>query len=212
MKVKYLGHSAFLIGDLLIDPFMTGNPNCREKAKDIKCRVVCVTHDHPDHLGDAFEIAKRNKAVFVAIHELAELAASKGIKSEGMNIGGCITVGGWKIKMVEALHSAGMGHPAGFVLENVKLGKTIYHAGDTGLFSDMKLIRRERIDIAMLPIGDRYTMGIKEAVKAAALLKPKVAVPMHYNTFPVIQANPEDFKKKCAVKVKIFKSGEEQDL
>jgi len=209
MKIKYFGHSAFLVDDLLIDPFIQGNPHCTSKVEDIKCKVICVTHDHLDHLGNAFEIAKNNDATIVAIHEIAELAASKGLKALGMNIGGTVHIEHWTIKMVNALHSSDIGHPAGFILKHRKVNKTIYHAGDTGLFSDMKLIGEEGIDIAMLPIGDRYTMGIREALKAVELIKPKIAIPIHYNTFPMIPANPAEFKCPQAM---VFGFNEEKDV
>ncbi|MCD6367604.1 MAG: metal-dependent hydrolase [Candidatus Aenigmarchaeota archaeon] len=212
MKVKYLGHSCFLIEDLLIDPFISGNPKATVRPEEIKCKIICVTHDHSDHLGDAFEIARANDAVIVAIHEVAVLAQSKGLKAEGMNIGGSIEIGDWKIKMVEAKHSSDKGHPAGFILFNKKFNKTIYHAGDTGLFGDMKLIGDEGIDIALLPIGDRYTMGVDDAVKAVNLIRPKIAVPMHYGTFPVLTGTPDDFKEKSPVRTEIFEIGEEKDL
>ncbi len=212
MKFKYFGHSAFLIDELLIDPFLTGNPNCSTLPGEVKCNIVCITHDHSDHQGDAFEIAGNNDATIVAIHEIAQAAASQGLESIGMNIGGWVSVGEWRIKMVEALHSSGMGHPCGFLLKKQGTGKTIYYAGDTGLFGDMKLIGDEGIDIAMLPIGDRYTMGIRDAVKAVDLIKPGLAVPMHYGTFPAVAVDPEEFKRQCPVEVEIFQLGEEKDL
>lgn len=212
MKVKYLGHSSFLIENLLIDPFISGNPKANINPDDIRCDIICITHDHSDHLGDAFEIARRNNATIVAIHEVAVLAQKKGLKAEGMNIGGTIEIGEWTIKMVNAQHSSNLGHPAGFILKNKESGKTIYHAGDTGLFGDMKLIGEEGIDIAMLPIGDRYTMGVNDAVKATEFIKPKIVIPMHYGTFPVLVGKPEDLKRLCPVKVEIFKIGEERDL
>ena len=212
MIVRYLGHSAFLIEDLLLDPFLNGNPKCKTTPGEVNCNIICLTHDHDDHIGDAFEIGKRNNAVIVAIHEIAKYAASEGLRTEGMNIGGTITVGDWHIKMVEAQHSSNLGHPAGFILKHRKFGRTIYHAGDTGLFSDMRLIGDEGIDIAMLPIGDRYTMGIKDALRAVDLIRPELVIPMHYGSFPAISVNPEDFKQDCPVEVEIFKPGEEKDL
>jgi len=212
MKIKYFGHSAFLIEDLLTDPFLSGNPKCRTTPDEVSCNIICLTHDHDDHLGDTFEIGKRNNSVIVAIHEIAKYAASKGLRTEGMNIGGTIIVDDWYIKMVEALHSSNMGHPAGFILKHREFNKTIYHAGDTGLFSDMRLIGDEGIDIAMLPIGDRYTMGIKDALRAVDLIRPELVIPMHYGTFPAISVNPGEFKQDCPVKVEIFKPGEEKDL
>ena len=139
-------------------------------------------------------------------------STKQGIKSEGMNIGGEISIGAWRIKMVPAFHSCSRGNPVGFVLKNTEHGRTIYHAGDTALFSDMKLIGNEDIDVALLPIGGRYTMGIEDAVKAVELLNPHVVIPMHYNTFPAIRANAEEFKKKCASKVVILNPGEELEI
>lgn len=212
MKIKYFGHSCFLIENLLIDPFLEGNPHVDLDLDEVKCDIICITHDHPDHLGEAFELAERNDATIVAIHEIGELASSKGLKSEGMNIGGKIEIKNWEIKMVQALHSSDMGSPAGFVLKNKKLGKTIYHAGDTGLFGDMEFIGQEGIDIAILPVGDRYTMGAEDAVKAVELIKPKVVIPMHYGTFPVIKSDPKEFKEKSPIRVEIFEPEEEKDL
>ncbi len=212
MKIKYFGHSAFLINNLLIDPYIRENPMCNEKIEDIKCDIICVTHDHGDHLGDAFDIARENDATIVAIHELAVEASKGGLKTEGMNIGGKIKIGDWSIKMVNALHSSNLGHPAGFVLKNLRENKTIYHAGDTGLFGDMKLVGDEGIDVAMIPIGDRYTMGVEEAVTAVELLRPRIVIPMHYNTFPLIKADPTKLKEKVSVKVVIMNPGDEIEV
>ena len=212
MKIKYFGHSCFLIENLLVDPFIINNPHLEMELDSVKCDIVCVTHDHADHLGDAFQIAEQNNATIVAIHEISELASSKGLKSEGMNIGGRIRIGDWDIKMVDALHSSGIGHPAGFILKNTKEGKTIYHAGDTGLFGDMSLIGDAGIDIAILPVGDRYTMGTEDAIKAVELIKPRIVVPMHYGTFPVINSSPEEFEKKCPIRVEVFDIEEEKNL
>ena len=212
MKVQYLGHAGFLLEDLLIDPFINGNPSCPIKCEDIKCQIICVTHDHPDHLGDTVEIAKQNNATVVTIFELASQLESEGVKTVGMNIGGTVTVGDWKIKMVEAKHSCVLGSPAGFILENVRLGKKFYHAGDTSLFSDMRLIGEVGIDVAFLPIGDHFTMGIADAVRAVEFVQPKLAVPMHYNTFPMIAANPEKFKSATTTSVEIFIGGEIKEL
>lgn len=210
MKIKYFGHAAFLVDDLLIDPFIKDNPHTDVNPADIKCNIICITHKHFDHDADALEIAKTNNASVVAIHEIAEAMRPEYAKVEGMNIGGWIKLGDWEIKMVEATHSSEIGHPSGFILR--KDSRTIYHAGDTGLFGDMKLIGDEGIDIAMLPIGDRYTMSIKDAVKAVDLIKPKLAIPMHYDTFPVIKAVPEEFKKQCPVDTEVFQFNEEKDL
>ena len=212
MKITYYGHSAFLVEDLLIDPYLSDSPLTDIQPEDIKCKIVCITHHHPDHIGDAFKIAEANDACIVAIHEISVEAGDKKLKTEGMNIGGSIDLGDWNIKMVLASHSSESGHPAAFVLKNKKHKQTIYHAGDTGLFGDMKLIGEIGIDIAMLPIGGRYTMDIDDALQAAEMIKPKAVIPMHYDTFPIIKANPEDFKKKYPRTTEIFKFNETKDL
>lgn len=212
MRIRYFGRSAFLIEDLLIDPYISGNRSCEIAPEDISCRIVCVTHSHPDHLGDAFEIAKRNDAVLVAIFEIAEKAEETGVRTEPMNIGGEISIGDWQIKMVEAVHSADMGSPTGFILKNRKAGRTFYHAGDTGLFAGMSLIGGEDIDIAMLPIGGRYTMGIDDALRAVHLIKPKMVIPMHYDAPTGLNIDPQEFKRKCMKPVEIFRFNEEKEI
>ncbi|OQX00878.1 metal-dependent hydrolase, partial [Candidatus Parcubacteria bacterium A4] len=193
MEVKYFGHAAFLIEDLLIDPFLKSNPLFKENPENIKCKIICITHDN--HLGDAFDIARVNDATIVSIWQIANIAISNGLKVEAMNIGGWLKIGNWKIKMTEALHSTSSGHAVGFILKNMDFDTTVYHAGDTGLFSDMKLIGEEGIDIAMLPIGDRYTMGVKDALRAVTFIKPKIVIPMHYNTYPIIEVDPDNFSE-----------------
>jgi len=206
MEIQYLGHSSFLIGDLLIDPFSEGELFFKDEQEDAKCKIICISHD--THLEEVFELARINDAVIVAVEQIAKIALTNGLKSEEMNIGGWIRIRNWKIKMVEAVHSSGTGHSVGFILEDMDSNTKIYHSGNTGLFGDMKLIGEEDIDIAMLPIGDRYTMGIKDALRAVDFIKPKVVVPMHYNTFPAIGADPEGFAKMCHAKVEIFNIGE----
>ncbi len=193
MKITWLGHAAFLIDDLIIDPFINGNPSSPVKANEIKCKYVCVTHDHSDHLGDAVEIAKKNNATFISIFELASDVSEKGVKTVGMNIGGPANVGEWEIRLVPATHSSTKGSPIGFVLK--KDGKTIYHAGDTGLFMDMMLIGEYKLDLALVPIGGYYVMDTEQALESVKLLKPHSVIPMHYNTWPVIKADPQKFKK-----------------
>ncbi|MEM0214407.1 MAG: metal-dependent hydrolase [Archaeoglobaceae archaeon] len=222
MKIVWLGHSAFLIDGskkVLIDPFITGNPKAPVSAEEIVADVILVTHGHGDHLGDTVEIAKRNKALVICIHELSRILAKRDIETMGMNIGGSAYSSGVRITMVPALHSADFedergeiissGSPVGFVvdMDDVK----VYHTGDTGLFSDMKLIGElYEPDVMLVPIGDFYTMGIKEAVKAVELVKPKVAIPMHYGTFPLIDTDPMEFKRLAEkfCKVVVLKPGE----
>jgi L-ascorbate metabolism protein UlaG (beta-lactamase superfamily) len=204
MKARWLSHSAWLIegeNSVVIDPFLSGNPKAVVKADEVDCEIVVVTHGHGDHFGDALSIAKRNRATLCAMYEIAAYAASKGVKAEEMNKGGSVQVGKTTVRLVEAVHSGdwidgqGVNHSfgtaAGVVIHS---GKTVYHAGDTALFSDMKLIgERYKPDLALLPIGDRYTMGPKDAGLAAAIIGAPITVPMHYQTFPAIPGDPQEF-------------------
>ena len=213
LDITYLGHSAVRIKGaktVFIDPFLSGNPKAALAPEKIaSADVVVVTHDHGDHLGDAFAIAKRTGAVLVAMHETAVEAGSLGLTSEGMNIGGTVEARGVKVHMVPALHSAGKGNAAGVVVEID--GKRIYHAGDTGLTYDLKLVGEFfHPDLSFIPIGDRYTMGPVSAAKAVEFIKTKKVVPVHYGTFPLIAADPEEFKRLvgAAAEVLILKPGE----
>lgn len=217
MEIVYCGHSAFFIKGskkVFIDPFLSGNPSATISPQDIKeCDVVIATHDHPDHLGDAFDICKNTGATFVSQHELAVQAQEMGLKAEGMNIGGTISVNGVKIHMTHALHTTKTGHPTGVIV--TMDGHAIYHAGDTGLFFDMKLIgEMYKPEVALLPIGDRYTMGLTEALKAVEFIEPTYVIPMHYGTFPIIETDPEEFKNRVGelAKVIILKPGEKFEL
>lgn len=207
MKISYHGHSVVLIESadgtrIIIDPFITGNSLTDLVAEDVSVDYILITHGHNDHVGDMIEIGKRCGATIVAVPEITHFAEKQGIKNtHGMNIGGAYEFPFGRVKMVFAQHSSGyelgdemlyMGEPAGFVLTID--GKTIYHAGDTAYFSDLGLVKEEAIiDVAFLPIGDNFTMGPKDAVKASARIGAKRVVPIHYNTFPVIQQNGEAF-------------------
>ena len=207
MKLTYLSHSCFLVETsahrLLIDPFLTGNPLAQTKAEEVACDFILVSHGHEDHLGDTVAIAKRTGATVIANFEVAMTCAQRGAQQvHPMNPGG-----GWefpfgRVKMTLAHHSSSnsnpeggflyMGNPCGLLIKAE--GQTIYHAGDTALFSDMKLIGQlDRIDVALLPIGDNFTMGIDDAVIAAGFLKADLSLPMHYNTFDLIKADPQLF-------------------
>ena len=211
MKIKYFGHSCFLVDDLLFDPFISGNPLAKNVDIDkIKCKFICITHDHSDHILDVERIAKNNNAMIVAIQEVAIFFADKGFRTEGMNIGGNIFLDNWSIFMTPALHSSNLGVPAGFVVK--KSGFCLYHAGDTSFFSDMKLIKEFNLDVAFLPIGDRYTMGPLQAKKSAELLCANWTIPMHFNTFPLIEQDPKIFKEMCSVPIKVLDVNEEFDL
>ncbi|MBS1492995.1 MAG: metal-dependent hydrolase [Bacteroidetes bacterium] len=203
-KIIFHGHSFLEIKTgnhtILIDPFISGNPKCDVKPDDVKCDYIILSHGHGDHFGDCIALAEKNNATIIATAELADYVGEK-VKSHGMNLGGGYNFDFGRVKLTLAHHSSSTpdgkyaGDPAGIIL-SVE-GKCIYHAGDTALFYDMKLIgETNNIDIAFLPIGDNYTMGIDDAVKAAEYLNPKMIVPIHYNTFPVITIDENDFKRK----------------
>jgi L-ascorbate metabolism protein UlaG (beta-lactamase superfamily) len=205
VKLKYHGHSVFEISsgkhNVVIDPFFNGNTHAKIKPSEVKADFIILTHAHGDHLGDTFEIAKKNDSTVIAVNELANYVSEKGCKAHNMHIGGGFDFPFGRVKFTIAHHGSSspdgryMGEPAGVVVTID--GKNIYHAGDTGLFLDMKLIGEiTALDAALLPIGDNFTMGIDDAVKAVEFLNPKVAIPMHYNTFGVIKADPLEFKRK----------------
>lgn len=222
MKLKYFGHSAFQVTAdsntvILIDPYLDGNPNSPIKSKDVKADYIILSHAHSDHLGDSFKIADKEKTRFICVNELANYCISKGFKAHNMHIGGGFNFNFGRVKFTIAHHGSMTpdntyaGEPAGIILSVDN--KNIYHAGDTGLFYDMKLIgEMNSIDYMLLPIGDNFTMGITDAVKAVEFVQPKIAIPMHYNTFQVIRADPSDFKdkvEKAGFKCRIMDYGEE---
>lgn len=222
MKVTFLGHAGFLIegsARIVIDPFLTGNPVANIQPGNVKADLVLVSHGHGDHLGDAVSIARQSGGTVVSVFELAGYCARHGAQSHGMHIGGSHTFGGVKVKLTPAWHGTGfgdgpmeyLGTPCGFVIQMD--GKNIYHAGDTGLFGDMELIGRlHPIDLALLPIGDNFTMGPEDALEAVKMLKPKMVIPMHYNTWPLIEQDPQKFKSAVesatASKVAVITPGE----
>lgn len=222
VKFSYYGHSAFLLDDgkykVLVDPFITGNPKATVKAENVKCDFVLVSHAHGDHLGNAPEIAYNNGAAIVTTPEVVSEAESIGrLACHPMNLGGSLDLPFGRVRMTPALHSAGVpgGIACGFVV-NIG-GLNIYYAGDTALFSDMQLIgQRDKIDYAVLPIGDNYTMGIEEAAQAAKLLGAKKIIPVHYNTWPVIEQDAQEFKvlaeKETQAEVLIVEPGETLEL
>lgn len=208
MIVKYHGHSCIQLTEgsnsIIIDPYLTGNPAAVTKPEDVKVQYVLLTHAHGDHTADAEAIARANDATIVATFELASYYSWKGLKTVGMNIGGSFDLGFAKVKLVHAFHSSSMiveegnivymGMPGGFVIHWDDT--TLLHAGDTGLFGDMKMIgERHNIDLAFLPIGDFYTMGPEDALVAAEWLRTKAVIPVHYNTYPNITQDAGQFSK-----------------
>jgi len=205
MRLTYFGHSAFRleIGDrrLLFDPYLRENPHGAIEPASVPCHYILCSHAHADHLGDALELARLHQATIVAPYELAEHLAAAGAATIDLMPGGGVNLPWGRIEMTPAIHSSALelgdgltrslGVAAGFVVRAD--GRALYHAGDTALFSDMRLIGRHGLDVALLPIGDFYTMGPVDAVEALHLLRPRLAIPMHYNSNEKIRVDPHAF-------------------
>ncbi|MCR8630976.1 metal-dependent hydrolase [Paenibacillus radicis (ex Xue et al. 2023)] len=229
MKIIYHGHSAVQIEtngkSLIIDPFLSGNKLAVMKPEDIKTDAVLLTHAHIDHILDAAPIAQANNIPVVSNVELAAYMSWKGVETIGMNIGGTVDLGFAQAKMIHALHSSGIvdeenktilygGMAAGFIIRAE--GKTLLHTGDTGLSRDMKLIgNREKIDVAFVPIGGHYTMGPEDALQAAKWYRAKLVIPVHYNSFPIINQDAKAFVKQLeaeGISGKVMVPGDEIEI
>jgi L-ascorbate metabolism protein UlaG (beta-lactamase superfamily) len=214
VTLTWLGHSTFLLTTatnkrILIDPWVMGNPACPDDMKDVgDLDAILITHAHFDHIGDAVEIGKATDATIVAIAETCRWLESKGLENLiDMNKGGTVEVAGVRGHMTHAVHSCGItdgdqviygGEAAGWVIE-LEDGFKLYHAGDTAVFSDMALIGKLlEPDVALLPIGDHYTMGPRSAAEAVRMVGSKTVVPMHFGTFPILVGTPDDLRKEAA--------------
>ena len=207
IKLTWFGHACFLIetagSRLLTDPFLDENPLSPVKAQEVDCDFIFVSHGHGDHLGDTVAISRRTGATVVANYEICNYLQAQGLSTvHPMHIGGGYEFPWGRIKLTIAHHGSALpdgsygGNPAGllFYIED----KKIYHACDTGLFLDMKLIGEESIDLAILPIGDNFTMGPVDALRAVKLIKPRRVMPVHYDTFDIIRQDPDKWAKNVA--------------
>jgi len=219
-RLTYLSHSAWLIETgkftIAIDPFLEGNPKAKKKPGDIKADFIIVTHAHGDHLGDAIPMAKASGGTIISNFEISNYCTAHGANSHPLHIGGSRQFPFGRVKLTPAWHGSSFpdgtygGTPAGCLITIE--GKTIYHTGDTGLFLDMQLIgEMNPVDVFLVSIGDNFTMGIDDAVKAVELVRPKLTIPMHYQTFDVINVDPAEFVQKANARgfqVKILQPGE----
>jgi L-ascorbate metabolism protein UlaG (beta-lactamase superfamily) len=220
-KLTWYGHATLGLEtggfQVLVDPFFTGNPAASVSADQVKADYILITHGHGDHVGDAIPIAKRTQATVISNNEIATWAGSQGVKSHGQHLGGGYNHPFGYLKLTLALHGSALpdgsdgGNPAGFLLTALD-GKKIYLAGDTGLFGDMALIGEEGLDLAVIPIGDNFTMGPDDALRAVKLLKPKVVIPIHFGTWDLIAQDAaawaDRVNKQTGTQVVVLKPGE----
>lgn len=225
IRLTWYGHATLGLDiddiKILVDPFFTGNPSASATADSVDADFILVSHGHGDHLGDAIDIAKRTGATVISNAEISGWLAKQGINTHAQHLGGGYHHTFGYLKLTLALHGSGLpdgsygGNPAGFLI-TTKDGQKVYLAQDTGLFSDMQLIGEEGIDLAVIPIGDNFTMGPNDALRAVKLLKPKHVIPMHYNTWDVIRQDPEAWaarvRAETSTQVHVLKPGESFEL
>lgn len=221
-SLTWLGHAAFMLETggykILVDPFITGNPAASFKPDDSRTDFILITHGHGDHVGDALKIAEKTGAVIISNDEICRWFEKKGLKVHGQHLGGGFHHPFGYVKMTFALHGSALpdgscgGNPGGFLITLKENGKRIYLAGDTGLFGDMRLIGEEGVDVAALPIGDNYTMGPEDALRAVKLIQPGLVIPIHYNTFPLLHQDPitwgKDVETQTLTRVLVMAPGE----
>ena len=225
-KLTWYGHATLGLDTdghkLLIDPFFSGNPSASASADEVEASHILVSHGHGDHVGDTVDIAARTGALVISNFEIANWLGNQGVeKVHPQHLGGGFNHPFGYLKLTLALHGSALpdgsygGNPAGFLL-TTNDGKKIYMAQDTGLFGDMTLIGDEGIDLAVLPIGDNFTMGPDDALRAVKLLRPKVVIPIHYNTWELIAQNPvswaDTVQEETNAKVVVLKPGESYEL
>jgi len=220
-KVTWLGHAALSLEidgfNILVDPFLSGNPAASIAPDKVNADFILLSHGHGDHLGDTVAIAQRTGALVITNAELSGWLDKQGVPSHGQHLGGGFHHPFGYLKLTLAIHGSGLpdgsygGNPAGFLL-TTKDNKKIYMACDTGLFGDMRLIGEEGIDLAILPIGDNYTMGPDDALRAVKMLEPTQIIPIHYNTFDVIAQDPkfwaEQVENETSARVHVIAPGE----
>ena len=204
-QITYYGHGTFRLKineyQILIDPFFSGNPSTQIKPGDLNPDFILITHGHDDHVGDAVEIAKRTAAKVIANAEIASWMGDKGAEVFPQHIGGGHDYPFGYVKLTQAVHGSALpdgsygGMPAGFLITTLDK-KKIYFAGDTGLFAGMSLIGEEGVHLAVLPIGDNYTMGPDDALRAVKMIQPQHVIPAHFNTWPLIAQDPEAWKER----------------